>query len=284
MNKNIKKILEKKLFIFDIEGVLIDNIDTPSHPVDSAVLFIELLRKRGKKIRLISNITRKSSKYVSSVLKKVGFGIYLDEIITTSVCTAIWINSVWQSKERKPRAFCITEGGIAVDLRERGIEVTDERPIDFVVVGMKRNLTYREINLATTFVLEGATLISAGNTRFYKGRFRGEDGLFLGDVPICAAIQEATGRKPIKVGKPDPFIYKIALQKDKVGSAVFFGDKIETDIAGAKKLGILSVLISREEEKKDKRHFAPPILYGRVKPDIIINNYEIFLPHLTNSL
>jgi 4-nitrophenyl phosphatase len=77
---------------------------------------------------------------------------------------------------------------------------------------------------------------------------------------LAAALQAATGVAPLVIGKPQPTMYRMALEM--VGgtaeTALMVGDRLETDIAGARSTGLSSILVltgvSRREELATTPH------------------------------
>jgi len=74
-----------------------------------------------------------------------------------------------------------------------------------------------------------------------------EDGDFL---PGCGAIVEAVataaGVRPLVVGKPEPPLFELALKRMGVTEteAVMVGDSVDSDIRGARRVGLTAVLFA----------------------------------------
>ncbi|MEP7359696.1 MAG: HAD hydrolase-like protein, partial [Anaerolineales bacterium] len=72
-----------------------------------------------------------------------------------------------------------------------------------------------------------------------------ERGITHGNGAILAALQAATGVKPIIIGKPEPIMYQQALERLGTDPAytLAIGDRLDTDILGAVRAGLPSVLV-----------------------------------------
>jgi len=152
-------LTEKELFIFDVEGVIVPSIDEPVVPQD-VLETIEEIRKKGKKVAFLSNISRTPFFRVAEILMDLGVAKSQKEIFTAGKVAVEYVKS--KSQKKSPRVFVISERGLLVDFEiENGVEVVFEKPVDFVVIGMKRNLNFEELNFALECLLEGAELISA---------------------------------------------------------------------------------------------------------------------------
>ena len=72
------------------------------------------------------------------------------------------------------------------------------------------------------------------------------------------AVEYSSGKKAVAIGKPSRLMFELALEKAGCGpqDAVMIGDQEETDIVGAKRMGITSVMVrtgvySREGTKTE---------------------------------
>lgn len=267
----------KELFIFDIEGVVVPAIDDSiSSPPKDVVFTLNELRKIGKKIAFLSNISRIPYRRVADILVNLGIAESKAEVFTAGRVTAEYIDG----RKKNARVFVISELGLIVDLEiDKNIKVVFEKPIDFVVVGMKRNINFDEINFALEAILDGAELISVGHTNYYKGDFLGKKGLFIGDIPICEMLSFASARPYIKIGKPAPVIFGHILSEYVVEpkKAVMIGDKLETDIKGANSMGIFSIHV---EPIVSPKHFLPPTDKEKIIPDLSVKNLKELLNYI----
>ena len=70
-----------------------------------------------------------------------------------------------------------------------------------------------------------------------------ERGLAPGNGTLVSAVHTAVGQLPVVAGKPEPAIFLTALRQFETDSALFIGDRIDTDITGANRAGIASALV-----------------------------------------
>ncbi|NOS74676.1 MAG: HAD hydrolase-like protein, partial [Methyloglobulus sp.] len=66
-----------------------------------------------------------------------------------------------------------------------------------------------------------------------------------GNGAILAALQTATGVSPTIIGKPEPIMYQQAIASlgADLAETIAIGDKLETDILGAVRTGIRSLMV-----------------------------------------
>ena len=107
--------------------------------------------------------------------------------------------------------------------------------------GLDPNLTYLRLAAACDCVRAGARFIATNRDPVYPT----ERGLRPGAGSMAAAIEAATGRPPLVIGKPGPHLLELAAEA--VGrdpkDAVMIGDGIATDLAAASAVGARCVLM-----------------------------------------
>jgi HAD superfamily hydrolase (TIGR01458 family) len=88
---------------------------------------------------------------------------------------------------------------------------------------------------------ENTKLIALGMTRYW----RAEDGLRLDAAPFVKALEHATGREAVVVGKPAVEFYNSALNMlgCDASNTIMIGDDIKGDIEGAQNAGIRGLLV-----------------------------------------
>ena len=94
---------------------------------------------------------------------------------------------------------------------------------------------------------------------------------------MIAAVQTASGTTPRIMGKPEPFLYQLALDRAGVlpDQAIMIGDRLETDILGAQRLGIQTAVVLTGIVNRSEVESWDPI------PDLIANDALEVLEVLT---
>lgn len=216
------------LFIFDVEGTLVDSIDT-ARPLPGARGLVGRIRRAGRKVAFLSNIGRKPHREVLRRLRGAGFEACPEELMTAGRAAALHL-----ARRGARRVFLLSEGGAREDLRAAGLRTVRGPPADVVVVAAHRGLAYRELNTATRLVAGGVPLVCCGASLLFRGTYLGDSGLFLGEGAVARAIAAATGARMETVGKPDPRIFREALRQSGVPAkrAAMVGDS-RSDMEGA---------------------------------------------------
>jgi NagD protein len=235
---------KKKLWVFDVDNTLIRDVEHPV-PFQDAVQLWSALEKKEVTLAILTNVGRLSSRQVHQSVEQAGFRISLENVYTAGAAAAAYIHN------RKPgaRCFVIGEGGAQEDFIARGLDVTNNPPIDFVAVSADRGMTFHELNFATKMAKLGAPVICISGSRDYPGIYLGDDDVFIGERSIVAAIEHATGVEAITVGKPLPEIVveTVKILGFDVTDAVMVGDNPHSDIAGGNAAGMTTVLVHRPD-------------------------------------
>ena len=120
------------------------------------------------------------------------------------------------------------------------VPVKDYRRATVVAGGNDFDLTYERLTAASRACAAGAPLVTPN----VDPRLPLEGGEFLpGCGALVAAIAAAAGVRPIVVGKPEPPLFRIALERLGLApaAAAMVGDSVPSDIAGARAVGMRTV-------------------------------------------
>jgi len=239
-----------------IKGILLDLDGTlyiGDKPIPGAVGAVKRLKEKYI-LRFITNTTTKPRKVVYQKLKKMGFPVGEDEIFSALTATKEFL------KERGGGAFLIL-----TDLAKEEFKEFEREPVKYVVVGDAReNLNYENLNRGFRYLLKGAELVAAAKNRYFKDK----DGeLSLDAGPFVVALEYATGKKALLIGKPNRefFLKAVKSMGLKPQEVAVVGDDIEADVKGGKDAGLFGILVKTGK-------FKPSDLERGIKPDLVINS------------
>jgi len=188
----------------------------------------------------VSLATNNASRSVAQYLEKLHqFGVDLtpEQIITSGEATA---NYLYQRYPNGGNIFVVGESGLEKTLADKGF-IKSEKDVLAVVSSFDRLLTYDKLKRAALLIRAGAPLIATNADL----TFPTPEGLVPGAGAILAAIVAATQVLPIIIGKPEPEMYRLAIARMQVPdeATLVVGDRLETDIAGAQKIGSQTALV-----------------------------------------
>jgi len=241
-------------FLIDLDGVLY----VGNRSIDGAKDAIDFIKENDYLFRCVSNTTRKSRRSVAAHLSSLGFDIPEDHIFTPPLA------AVSQMKNTGRAGFyLLATGDVDRDFPEKRCSDPDTKP-DWVIIGDAGDkITYESMNKAFRFLMDGAELIALENDRYWMAA----DGLSLSAGPFVKALEYATGKTAMVVGKPSPAFFNLALQDMHLRpeQVVMIGDDIITDIGGAYHVGMKGILVRTGKYRSESVESA------MIKPTYIID-------------
>jgi len=221
------------VFLVDMDGVIVRG----SKPIAGAKEAVTKLRKCGRVVLLTNNAIRDELSLWER-LKKMGFDFDVSDIFSSITALREYLREHPKIQTVYPAASM----GVMQAIVEEGRRIKDDLDVDAVVVSFDYYVTYRKLERATKAILKGAKFIATNTDPFIVT----EDGLARpGAGAIVSAVETATGVRPIVLGKPSENMYLLASKYYgfDLSEAYMIGDRIETDIVGALKVGVRGVLV-----------------------------------------
>ena len=259
------KLDRMRVFLFDMDGVLSIGKEHPRYLAGREV--VARIKSSGKQTFVLTNNSTHSRREVHRSLLHLGFDFKIEDVLTSSYLTAIYLTQ----KFGQVNFFLVGEDGLRRELEAENHHFTDSKP-DVVVVGFDRRLTYEKLDLALRFLRKGVPLIGSYGGAVYMS----ENGPALSAGPIIKALEYGSHRRAVMIGKPSPRMFRLALKLacEEAKYAVMVGDQIETDLIGAKKAGVHTVLVLSGVETEDSVKRSP------VKPELVIENADLLAGYL----
>ncbi len=218
--------------LFDLDGVLYRGEDA----VPSAPPTLAELRRRGVRPVFLTNNSSRTPLQVAEKLRGIGIEAEPGEVVTSALATAELL-----AERGGGRAFVIGQDGVREALSDAGIAIVDGDPeeADLVVVGYDGGATYGSLKRASLLVQRGARLVATNA----DGSYPAADGLWPGAGALLAVITTTTGAEPEIVGKPFAPLFEAGRRRGGGGRPLVVGDRLDTDIEGAARLGWDSMLV-----------------------------------------
>ncbi len=144
-------------------------------------------------------------------------------------------------REGVSRVFLVGEQGLAQELGEVGVTRVEE-DAEVVLMGMDRKVCYARLNQAFHELQRGARFWATNDDVTYPA----EGLLSLGAGALVATLQAAWGPPEKIFGKPSPemFLHALDLLGISPSPEVWvIGDRVDTDVEGANRLGLTPVLV-----------------------------------------
>jgi phosphoglycolate/pyridoxal phosphate phosphatase family enzyme len=279
--------------IFDMDGVLYRGAQVLPYAREA----LDRLRRATWEVFFATNNSTATRFDYLRLLRQLELGGDVDHIVTSGYATAHYL----ERRRPKPKdVLVIGADGLREEIRAVGIAVRDAdtlpgfhpppdaaadgvdpsamrrylvsldlpRASDTVVVGLDLHLTYGKLAEAQRAILAGADFICSNRDRAYPVEGR----LLPGAGTIVAAIEVATGKKALCIGKPEPFLFEEAIRRagkpdDRV---VVVGDSTDYDMVAAHRVGAVGVLITTGLTEQDALERAS----GDAVPDRVVGSLE----------
>ena len=215
-----------------MDGVLVRE----DHALPGAVEFLARLTVRGKRFLVLTNNSIFTPRDLAARLAQSGLELPEKSIWTSALATAGFLD------DQRPNgsAYVIGEAGMTTALHEVGYTLTDRNP-NFVVLGETRTYSFETITKAIRLIERGARFIATNPDATGPSA----DGPVPATGSVAALITKATGRYPYFVGKPNPMMFRSALNRIEAHSetTVMVGDRMDTDIVAGIEAGLDTVLV-----------------------------------------
>lgn len=232
--------------LLDLDGVLYRWPEA----IPGAAEAVSALREAGKRIAFVTNNSSRTPSQVAERLASVGVDAKPDEVVTSALATAAMLS------ERGVRSvFVVGEEGLLDALADVGISVVDAAAeVDVVVVGFDRSADYAKLKDASVLVERGVSLVASNADPSFPAP-GGES--WPGAGALLAAIETTTGSRGDVIGKPEAPLFERALASAGGGLPLVVGDRLDTDIAGASRLGWDSALVLTGTTRREDVESSP---------------------------
>ncbi len=205
--------------------------------------FLETLRELEIGHTFLTNNSSKSRDDYLLHLQSLGIPTAATELYTSTEATISFL----QRKHSDVRQlFVLGTPSLRTELAEAGFGLTtddaDDEP-DAVVVGFDTSLIFDRLCRAAYWIKRGKLFLATHPDKICP---TDRPTVLVDCGSICAALEQATGRKPdVVLGKPDPSMLSGILERHKLRSdeLAMVGDRLYTDMAMARRAGALGVLV-----------------------------------------
>ena len=250
----MKRILEKKGFICDMDGVIYHG----NKILDGVAEFVNWMLDNDKKFVFLTNSPERTPHELSMKLERMGLCVSPDHFYTSAMATAEFLST----QAPGCTAYVIGEAALAKALYDKKIYMNDINP-DYVVIGETRTYSFEKIEKAIELVNKGAKLI--GTNPDITGPT--EHGIMPATGALISPIELATGKKAYFLGKPNPLMLRHATRVlgHRTTDTAMIGDRMDTDIITGIESNLMTVLVLSGITKNEDINNFPFV------PSIILN-------------
>ncbi len=238
------QLTDKKFFLLDMDGTIyLDDV-----LFDGTLDFLaEVKRKGGRYIFVTNNSSKGVDAYVNK-LNRIGIAVCAEDFLTSTDATILYIKEKYSGR----KFYSFGTESFTKQLADSGIRVTTTPDDDVfgLVISNDQELTFKKLEDACILLLRGVEYIATNPDWVCPTSY--------GYVPDCGSfadiLKRATGRMPTFIGKPQPEMLLLAMEKFGYSKeqSLMIGDRLYTDIASGYNAGVDTVfLLSGEGTLED---------------------------------
>ncbi len=228
-------------WLTDMDGVLVHE----GSVIPGAGDFLDALRQRQRPFLVLTNNSIHTPRDLRARLKAAGLDVPEASIWTSAMATAQFLDDQLPGGS----AYVIGEAGLTTALHNVGYVLTDTAP-DYVVLGETRTYSFEAITRAIRLIEGGARFIATNPDPTGPS----PEGSLPATGSVAAMISRASRRDPYYVGKPNPMMFRSALNRIDAHSesTAMVGDRMDTDIVAGIEAGLLTYLVLTGSTSKDE--------------------------------
>jgi NagD protein len=219
-------------WLTDMDGVLVHE----GNALPGAADFLERLVETERRFLVLTNNSIFTPRDLAARLTRSGLHVPEESIWTSALATADFLSTQLPGGS----AYVIGEAGLTTALYEAGYTLTDTAP-DFVVLGETRTYSFEAITRAIRLVGDGARFIATNPDVTGPS----PEGPLPATGSVAAMITKATGAEPYFVGKPNPMMFRSAMNRIEAHSesTIMIGDRMDTDVVAGIEAGLETILV-----------------------------------------
>ncbi len=239
MEKN-ELIRSMRLWLFDMDGTLYlgDRLYGFTREL------LATLRATGRRYLFMTNNSSKSVADYVQKLARLGIEATEEDFITSSQATAYYLKKHCPGK----RLYVCGTASLKRELEREGFALTENvEDTECIVMGFDTELTFQKLHDVSYLLLTREDIPYVATNPDYVCPTE------FGSVPdcgsVCNMIFNATGKRPVVIGKPEPLMPILAMERLGYGreETAVVGDRIYTDVKCGLNAGITGILVMSGE-------------------------------------
>ncbi|MGH3822299.1 MAG: HAD-IIA family hydrolase [Pseudonocardiaceae bacterium] len=220
--------------LLDLDGTIMCG----AQPVGEAPAVVNELRQAGRVVQFITNNASRAPDEVAKHLTAFGVQATPDEVLTSAQAA---VELLATQLPAGVAVLVVGSAALAAAVQSVGLRpvtAASEQPVA-VVQGHSPETGWAQLAEACLAIRGGAMWIACNVDRTLPT----ERGLLPGNGAMVAALQAATDCEPTVAGKPARPLLDTAVNRTGAQRPLVVGDRLDTDIAGARAAGLDSLLV-----------------------------------------
>ncbi|AYF99336.1 HAD-IIA family hydrolase [Protaetiibacter intestinalis] len=220
----------------DLDGVVYAGARAIPHAVEALVA-----AGRERRVGYLTNNASRTPQTVAEQLRGYGLPAEPDDIVSSPQAAVVLLAELVPAGST---VLVVGGEGLTSEVERAGFRITrsaEDAPAA-VVQGFAPHVAWTDLAEAAYALAGGDDGIPwvATNTDWTIPQAR---GTAPGNGTLVSAVHTAVGRLPVVAGKPERALFDVAVGRFDARQPLFIGDRLDTDILGANRAGMASVLV-----------------------------------------
>ncbi|TCP39224.1 HAD superfamily hydrolase (TIGR01450 family)/HAD superfamily hydrolase (TIGR01549 family) [Tamaricihabitans halophyticus] len=224
-----------------IDALLLDLDGTVYHGeqvIAGAADTLDEARTRGRAIQFVTNNASRAPEDVARQLTGLRITARPEDVSTSAQAAAALLRTRLTEGDT---VYVLGAEALAAEVRDQGLRPMTSKAdqVAAVVQGFSPTIGWPQLAEACMAIRTGASWVACNGDVTLPT----ERGMLPGNGALVAALAAATDRTPTVAGKPERPLFEQALAASGTRHALVVGDRLDTDIAGARNAGLTSLAV-----------------------------------------
>lgn len=218
----------------DLDGVVYEG----GKAIEGAVETLSKLGAEGLKIAYVTNNSSRKPQTIADQIADYGIEVTAEQVVSSGQTGVELLKTLVPEGSK---VLVVGGDGLRAYTEAGGfvlVQDSTEKP-DAVIQGFSPDVGWKHLSEAAYSIQNGAKWVATNS----DWTIPQERGIAPGNGTLVSAVHTAVGQLPLVAGKPEIAIFETAKKRVDAKRPLFVGDRIDTDILGANRAGMDSVLV-----------------------------------------
>ncbi len=218
----------------DLDGVVYEGGKAIKYAVETLTSVDAL----GIPIGYVTNNSSRKPQTIADQIADYGLSVTADQVVSSGQTGVELLKTLVPAGSK---VLVVGGEGLRTYTEAGGFQLVQdstETP-DAVIQGFSPDVSWKHLAEAAYSIQNGAKWVATNQ----DWTIPQERGIAPGNGTLVSAVHTAVGQLPLVAGKPEVAIFETAKKRFNVTRPLFVGDRIDTDILGANRAGMDSVLV-----------------------------------------
>ena len=230
-----KSLIEGYEALFaDLDGVVYEG----GKAIEYAVETLGELGGKGFPVGYVTNNSSRKPQTIADQIAGYGISVTADQVVSSGQTGVELLKTLVPAGAK---VLVVGGEGLRTYTEAGGFELVQDstQKPDAVIQGFSPDVSWKHLAEAAYSIQNGAKWVATNQ----DWTIPQERGIAPGNGTLVSAVHTAVGQLPLVAGKPEVAIFETAKKRFNVTRPLFVGDRIDTDILGANRAGMDSVLV-----------------------------------------